>query len=601
MITTNSIVGTSLGTVNGSPSSADPLLQPLANNGGTTQTHALQAGSPAIDAGSGGSEVPTKDQRGFNKVGTRDVGAFEFGASDKVEFALTESACSFFVFGEDTLRTSGTFTRTSGDTLYTLNLTIKNATTGSETVSNCGAFKWETTGETYTQSGTYTEVLQNAAGCDSTVTLNLTIKDATSGSEIVSNCGAYKWETTGETYTQSGTYTEVLQNAAGCDSTVTLNLTIKAATSGSETVSNCGAYKWETTGETYIQSGTYTGVVPNAAGCDSTITLNLTILSKSSHTVTVATCVPYSWNNKTYTKSGTYWFITKNSKGCDSIVKLVLTITPSGLPKPTISGPSILCWTSKAGYNASVAGGTWATTDNYMSLISTLGIVRSSQQPPVDMYKSSITYTIYNQDKSCSEVATKNIWIKLTPASSVTITTASSVQKGKEVTLTSNRKNGIWATRTSLSKATLSIKKFNSISAKVTGLEITPIFPNPSGTYVIYVVEDTVKKCTNTGVLSFNVTKASALVSAKENQEPMDAAPAKLSIFPNPTNGKITIENGNAVRTVKLIDMTGKMVMELLDVNTMNTIDFNGVAPGKYMVKLEGDHISEIHSIVITQ
>ena len=326
--------------------------------------------------------------------------------------------------------------------------------------------------------------------------------------------------------------------------------------------------------------------------------MNLTILSKSTHTVTVATCVPYSWNNKTYTKSGTYWFITKNSKGCDSIVKLVLTITPSGLPKPTISGPSILCWTSKAGYNASVTGGTWATTDNYLSLNSTLGIIRSSQQPPVDMYKSSITYTIYNQDKSCSEVATKNIWIKLTPASSVTITTVSSVQKGKEVTLTSNRKNGIWATRTSLSKAPLSITKVNSISAKVTGLEITP---NPSGTYVLYVVEDTVKKCTNTGVLNFNVTKASALVSAKENQEPMDAAPAKLSIFPNPTNGKITIENGNAVRTVKLIDMTGKMVMELLDVNTMNTIDFNGVAPGKYMVKLEGDHISEIHSIVITQ
>ena len=403
---------------------------------------------------------------------------------------------------------------------------------------------------------------------------------------------------TSSTVLASGTYYVSQTENDNESERTSVAVTLHAITGSAQTISQCGAYTWPTNNQTYTQSGTYTGVVPNAAGCDSTITLNLTILSKSTHTVTVATCVPYSWNNKTYTKSGTYWFITKNSKGCDSIVKLVLTITPSGLPKPTISGPSILCWTSKAGYNASVAGGTWATTDNYMSLISTLGIVRSSQQPPVDMYKSSITYTIYNQDKSCSEVATKNIWIKLTPASSVTITTASSVQKGKEVTLTSNRKNGIWATRTSLSKAPLSITKVNSNSIKVKGLEITP---NPSGTYVLYVVEDTVKKCTNTGVLSFNVTKASALVSAKENQETMDAAPAKLSIFPNPTNGKITIENGNAVRTVKLIDMTGKMVMELLDVNTMNTIDFNGVAPGKYMVKLEGDHISEIHSIVITQ
>jgi predicted outer membrane repeat protein len=60
----------------------NPGLAPLANNGGTTQTHALQVGSPAINAGipnySGGL---TTDQRGgsFNRVqGDRiDIGAFE--------------------------------------------------------------------------------------------------------------------------------------------------------------------------------------------------------------------------------------------------------------------------------------------------------------------------------------------------------------------------------------------------------------------------------------------------------------------------------------------------------------------------------------------
>ena len=173
---TKSIVGSFTGTINGSPSSSDPLLLPLAFNGGVTQTHALQEGSPAINSGATSAGIPTKDQRGFNKVGTRDIGAFEFGATGQVDIALTENACSFFIFGEDTLRTSGTFTRTSGDTLYTLNLTIKNATTGSETVSNCGSYIWTVDGQTYTQSGTYTAVLTNAAGCDSTITLNLTIK-----------------------------------------------------------------------------------------------------------------------------------------------------------------------------------------------------------------------------------------------------------------------------------------------------------------------------------------------------------------------------------------------------------------------------------------
>lgn len=56
----------------------DPLLGPLANNGGPTDTHALLAGSPAIDAGSN-TGCPAADQRGVRRPqGPRcDIGAFE--------------------------------------------------------------------------------------------------------------------------------------------------------------------------------------------------------------------------------------------------------------------------------------------------------------------------------------------------------------------------------------------------------------------------------------------------------------------------------------------------------------------------------------------
>jgi hypothetical protein len=58
----------------------DPLLGPLANNGGPTKTHALLSGSPAINAGNNSGALPT-DQRGpgfFRTAGSRpDIGAFE--------------------------------------------------------------------------------------------------------------------------------------------------------------------------------------------------------------------------------------------------------------------------------------------------------------------------------------------------------------------------------------------------------------------------------------------------------------------------------------------------------------------------------------------
>ena len=56
--------------------SVDPLLGPLADNGGPTFTHQLLAGSPAINAGSASATL--LDQRGFRVVGQRDIGAFEF-------------------------------------------------------------------------------------------------------------------------------------------------------------------------------------------------------------------------------------------------------------------------------------------------------------------------------------------------------------------------------------------------------------------------------------------------------------------------------------------------------------------------------------------
>jgi predicted outer membrane repeat protein len=55
---------------------ADAQLQPLTNNTGPTQTMAILAGSPAIDAGND-KTAPDTDQRGLPRVGTADIGAFE--------------------------------------------------------------------------------------------------------------------------------------------------------------------------------------------------------------------------------------------------------------------------------------------------------------------------------------------------------------------------------------------------------------------------------------------------------------------------------------------------------------------------------------------
>ncbi len=104
----SNLIGTTADPIN-------PLLGPLAYNGGPTQTMALLPGSPAINAGSNALAVDaqlTTDQRGagFSRVvnGTVDIGAFEFGTITTT--ALTSSA-SPSTYGQ-----SMTFTATVSDT-----------------------------------------------------------------------------------------------------------------------------------------------------------------------------------------------------------------------------------------------------------------------------------------------------------------------------------------------------------------------------------------------------------------------------------------------------------------------------------------------------
>ena len=62
--------------ITANPIYADPLFEPLADNGGPNRTMALQEGSPAIDAGADG--CPATDQRGKARDGRCDIGAYEY-------------------------------------------------------------------------------------------------------------------------------------------------------------------------------------------------------------------------------------------------------------------------------------------------------------------------------------------------------------------------------------------------------------------------------------------------------------------------------------------------------------------------------------------
>ncbi|MEN8956604.1 MAG: SBBP repeat-containing protein, partial [Flavobacteriales bacterium] len=146
-------------------------------------------------------------------------------------------------------------------------------TTGTDVQTACNSFTW-IDGVTYRSSNsTATQTLTNATGCDSVVTLNLTINNSTRGTDVQTACDSYTW-IDGVTYTSSNsTATQTLTNSSGCDSVVTLNLTINNSNTGTDVQTACDSYTW-INGVTYTSSNnTATQTLTNAAGCDSIVTL----------------------------------------------------------------------------------------------------------------------------------------------------------------------------------------------------------------------------------------------------------------------------------------------------------------------------------------
>ena len=144
----------------------------------------------------------------------------------------------------------------------------------------------------FTIPGTYVLSVteQDLNSCQgATVDLTITVNAGSSSTHVVTECDTYTWgdgvtNGDGNVYTSStNTPTFTVQTVNGCDSVITLDLTINNSSSSTHVVTECDTYTWGdgvTNGDglTYTSStNTPTFTTTTVNGCDSIITLDLTI------------------------------------------------------------------------------------------------------------------------------------------------------------------------------------------------------------------------------------------------------------------------------------------------------------------------------------
>jgi Concanavalin A-like lectin/glucanases superfamily/Lamin Tail Domain/Secretion system C-terminal sorting domain len=242
----------------------------------------------------------------------------------------------------------------STEMTQTATVSVLTALTGTDNTTICANESVVVNGTTYdaaTPNGI--EVFTNVGpnGCDSTVTVALNVLPALIGSVNNTICNNESVVINGTTYdaaTPNGI--EVFTNVGpnGCDSTVTVALNVLPALTGSVNNTICANESVVINGTTYdannpIGTEVITGVGPN--NCDSTVTINLNVLPALTGSVTNTICnnesvvvngTIYDTNNPT----GTEVFTNVGPNNCDSTVTVALnveaaidvTIDNSGMP-----------------------------------------------------------------------------------------------------------------------------------------------------------------------------------------------------------------------------------------------------------------------------
>jgi len=348
-------------------------LPPTAITGNTT----ICEGETATLTANGGVSYSWSNGSTNNSISVSQSGVYTVTATN-AEGCSAPANVTVTVNPLPSVNISGNSSFCQGDNV-TLTATGANTYVWSNTSTNAAI--------TVSNAGTYTVTGMDANGCSNNTTKTVSMNPTYNVALAHSMCEGESYNFYGQNITAAGTYTHTLQTVNGCDSVLTLVVTLKA--------------------------------LPPTV-----ITGNTTICEGETVTLTANGGVSYLWNNGStnnnisVSQSGVYTVTTTNAEGCSATADVTVTVNP--LPNVNISGNTTLCAGNSTTLTATGADSyTWSTGDNTASVsISAFGI-----------------YTVTGTTTAgCSGTANVTVLVSQLPV--ITITGETDICAGESTTLT---------------------------------------------------------------------------------------------------------------------------------------------------------------------
>ena len=330
--------------------------------------------------------------------------------------SINESLCfgEFYRVGDNTFWEGGTFNLSynapSGcSDEITLNLYIEPDRTTKLKQTICQGESFIVGDVAFSETGFYPVLLSAKSGCDSLVELDLTVglnKDTIIQEDI---CFGDFYLINNRIVTQTGTYDLVYQTVHGCDSLVTIDLTVNGGGPTSDRVELCAGSCLEVGKNRACTNGRYNFVYESMMGCDSVVTIDLIVPDTVRSEIADTFCL-----SDTYTigffqvnQEGRYRERLFNQVGCDSIVHYNLATVDCEISSIQ-DADTVICGGNTGSFSFKLVKGLapfmykWTSADR---TISEQGMVDSLNQELLFTQLPGGIYTVAITDRRGTEAA----------------------------------------------------------------------------------------------------------------------------------------------------------------------------------------------------
>jgi len=424
------------------------------------------------------------------------------------------------------------------DSIVELNLNFDDYSTFTHTRTACGSYVWEMKPNvTYTES-TRDSLFVPAVGdedCDTWYYLDLTLgHDTLVDGGYMTQCSGFVWHGV-PYYEDAVVYDSLLTVGTRCDSIIAYQLHIIQPIERDTAIVSCQPIWWH--GHYCEEEGDFVHTFQSEYGCDSIVTMHLSFIDAYNTTIDDDACDCYDWFGQTYCESGTYEHILTSVNGCDSIVTLNLTIHETIYTEMAAEACDSYLWNdsiyTESGLYEQVFSTIWgcdsiARLDLTLKYTPSIEAIEGSTEVDV-LYEPNSTYAASGNTGSPDEF----FWT-LTP------------EEAGEISVAMNKATVTWSNEYK-GEANLSVKAFNQCGQDENSM--------------------TVNVKNSTGV---------------------DENALDIKVYPNPTNGIVSIEAEGLQR----ISVTNTMGQTLLDRETQAShaqVDMTQLGTGTYLIRIQTD------------